>query len=76
MKSYPQILTIEAGGTELHYGLYRELHFFMGCRDLLVRYKQTPIGFVWGMLSAYLTMLVSRRVESNECNKSTFFYQS
>ena len=55
-------LVIEAGRTERHYWRdlwrYRELFLFMAWRDILVRYKQTAIGFLWAILRPFLTMLV------------------
>jgi lipopolysaccharide transport system permease protein len=55
-------LVIEAGRTERHYWKdlwrYRELLFFLVWRDILVRYKQTAIGFAWALLRPFLTMLV------------------
>ncbi|MES2025559.1 MAG: ABC transporter permease [Pseudomonadota bacterium] len=56
------ILVIEAGRSERHYWRdlwrYRELFFFLAWRDILVRYKQTVIGFAWALLRPFLTMLV------------------
>ncbi|MFJ7565815.1 ABC transporter permease [Herminiimonas sp. NPDC097707] len=55
-------LVIEAGRSESHYWRdlwrYRELFFFLAWRDILVRYKQTVIGFAWVLLRPFLTMLV------------------
>lgn len=55
-------LIIEAGRTERHYWLdlwrYRELFYFLAWRDILIRYKQTTIGFLWALLRPFLTMLV------------------
>ena len=55
-------LVIEAGRSERHYWRdlwrYRELFFFLAWRDILVRYKQTVIGFAWALLRPFLTMLV------------------
>ncbi|KAF0126992.1 MAG: ABC transporter [Elusimicrobia bacterium] len=55
-------LIIEAGRTEKHYWLdlwrYRELFYFLAWRDILVRYKQTVIGFVWALIRPFLTMVV------------------
>lgn len=55
-------LVIEAGRSESHYWRdlwrYRELFFFLAWRDILVRYKQTVIGFAWALLRPFLTMLV------------------
>jgi lipopolysaccharide transport system permease protein len=56
------VLVIEAGRTERHYWKdlwrYRELLYFLVWRDILVRYKQTAIGFAWALLRPLLTMLV------------------
>jgi lipopolysaccharide transport system permease protein len=56
------VIVIEAGKTELHYWKdiwrYRELFYFLAWRDILVRYKQTAIGFAWAVLRPLLTMLV------------------
>ena len=53
---------IQAGHTEHHYWKdlwrYRELFYFLAWRDILVRYKQTIIGFSWAMIRPLLTMLV------------------
>lgn len=55
-------LIIEAGRTEKHYWAdlwrYRELFYFLAWRDILVRYKQTVIGFAWALLRPFLTMVV------------------
>jgi len=55
-------LVIEAGKSERHYWRdlwrYRELFYFLAWRDILVRYKQTVIGFLWAILRPLLTMLV------------------
>jgi lipopolysaccharide transport system permease protein len=55
-------LVIEAGRSERHYWRdlwrYRELFFFLAWRDILVRYKQTFIGFAWALLRPFFTMLV------------------
>ena len=55
-------LVIEAGKSERHYWRdvwqYRELFYFLAWRDILVRYKQTIIGFLWAILRPLLTMLV------------------
>ena len=32
---------------------YRELFFFLAWRDILVRYKQTVIGILWGIIIAF-----------------------
>lgn len=55
-------IIIEAGRTERHYWRdlwrYRELFYFLAWRDILVRYKQTVIGFLWAFLRPFLTMVV------------------
>lgn len=55
-------LTIEANYTERHYWRdlwrYRELFYFLAWRDILVRYKQTAVGFLWAVLRPLLTMVV------------------
>jgi lipopolysaccharide transport system permease protein len=55
-------LIIEAGQTEQQYWRdlwrYRELLYFLSWRDILVRYKQTAIGFTWAFLRPFLTMIV------------------
>ena len=60
--SKQNLLIIEAGRTERHYWSdlwrYRELFYFLAWRDILVRYKQTVIGFAWSLLRPLLTMLV------------------
>ena len=62
MKNGPPELTIEAGRAERHYWKdlwrYRELFYFLSWRDILVRYKQTVIGFAWALLRPFLTMIV------------------
>jgi len=37
---------------------YRELFYFLAWRDILVRYKQTIIGFSWALFRPLLTMIV------------------
>jgi lipopolysaccharide transport system permease protein len=37
---------------------YRELFAFLSWRDILVRYKQTAIGMLWGIIRPLLTMIV------------------
>jgi len=55
-------LIIEAGRTEGHYWRdlwrFRELFYILAWRDILVRYKQTVIGFAWAILRPLLTMIV------------------
>jgi len=56
------VLVIEADRTERLYWRdlwrYRELFFFFAWRDLLVRYKQTVVGFSWSLIRPLLTMLI------------------
>jgi lipopolysaccharide transport system permease protein len=58
----PQKLIIEAGRAEKNYWKdiwhYRELFYILSWRDIKVRYKQTVIGALWGVLRPVLTMLV------------------
>jgi lipopolysaccharide transport system permease protein len=37
---------------------FRELFFFLAWRDIIVRYKQTVIGVLWGIIQPLLTMLI------------------
>ncbi len=57
-----QVLIIEAGRSERHYWRdlwrYRELFYILAWRDILVRYKQTIIGFAWALIRPFLTMVV------------------
>jgi lipopolysaccharide transport system permease protein len=59
MSSLPSIV-IQAGRSERHYWRelwrYRELFYFLAWRDVLVRYKQTTIGFAWALLRPLLTL--------------------
>lgn len=61
MRESDQVLLIEAGRAEKHYWrdlwLYRELFYFLAWRDVLVRYKQTLIGFAWALLRPLLTLI-------------------
>jgi lipopolysaccharide transport system permease protein len=55
-------ILIRAGRTERQYWQdlwkYRELFYFLAWRDILVRYKQTTIGFAWALIRPFLTMVV------------------
>ncbi len=55
-------LIIEAGRAEQQYWKdlwnFRELFYFLAWRDILVRYKQTVIGFAWALIRPLLTMIV------------------
>jgi lipopolysaccharide transport system permease protein len=57
-----QRIVIEAGRSESNYWKdlwrYRELFFFLSWRDILVRYKQTVIGILWGILRPVLNTAV------------------
>lgn len=37
---------------------YRELLFFLGWRDVKVRYKQTVLGVAWAIIQPFMTMVV------------------
>src|ERR1700727_606296 len=56
------VVVIEAGRSERHYWAdlwrYRELFRVLAWRDLSVRYKQTVIGVLWGLIRPFLTMRV------------------
>ena len=55
-------LVIESDKQELHYWKdlwrYRELFYFLAWRDILVRYKQTAIGFLWAIIRPLFTTIV------------------
>jgi lipopolysaccharide transport system permease protein len=57
-----QELIIGAGLKEKNYWQdiwrYRELFYFLAWRDIVVRYKQTAIGFIWALIPPFLTMVV------------------
>lgn len=57
-----EVLVIEAGRGERHYWRdlwrYRELLYFLGRRDIAVRYKQTAFGVAWAVVRPLATMLV------------------
>src|SRR5438132_13769548 len=57
-----QRIVIEAGKSESNYWKdlwrYRELFLFLSWRDILVRYKQTVIGILWGILRPVLNTAV------------------
>lgn len=60
--SESETIVIEAGRAERHYWRdlwrYRELFYFLAWRDILVRYKQTVIGFLWALIRPLLTTIV------------------
>jgi len=62
MMKHQTEIVIEAGHRTKRYWqdlwLFRELFYFMAWRDIIVRYKQTAIGYVWAVLSPLLTMTV------------------
>jgi lipopolysaccharide transport system permease protein len=64
-----QKLVIKAGQTEQQYWRdlwkYRELFYFLAWRDILVRYKQTAIGFAWALIRPFLAMVVFTVVFGN-----------
>jgi lipopolysaccharide transport system permease protein len=53
---------IEPGRTSGHYWRdlwrYRELMFFLGWRDITVRYKQAALGAAWAVIQPVVTMIV------------------
>lgn len=55
------MLVIEAKKSKIKYWKelweYRELVFFLTWRDLLVRYKQTIVGFLWHFLKPFLMLI-------------------
>lgn len=55
-------LIIEAGRGERLYWRdlwrYRELFYLLSWRDILVRYKQTAIGVLWGLIRPILTLSI------------------
>jgi lipopolysaccharide transport system permease protein len=60
-QDHPELL-IRAGQVERQYWKdlwkYRELFYFLAWRDILVRYKQTTIGFAWALIRPFLGMVV------------------
>src|SRR5678815_5465996 len=62
MRASSEETVIAAGRTGQRYlqdlWRYRELFYFLAWRDLLVRYKQTVVGFSWAFVRPLLTMLV------------------
>jgi lipopolysaccharide transport system permease protein len=57
-----ELLTIEAGRSELHYWRdiwrYRELMYFFAVRDISVRYRQTLLGVAWVVVRPLLAMAI------------------
>ena len=55
-------LVIEPGRSKKNYWSdlwnYRELFLFLSWRDILVRYKQTVLGVLWGVLRPLLTIVI------------------
>ena len=47
---------------------YRELFYFLAWRDVLVRYKQTVIGFAWALLRPLFMMIVFTIIFGNLAN--------
>ncbi len=60
-RPHSPIIVVEAGKAEGQYyrdlWRYRDLFFLFMWRDILVRYKQTALGVLWGVLRPLLTML-------------------
>lgn len=61
MKKFGELI-IEAGSIEKNYWhnlwAYKGLLYVLTRRDILVRYKQTIIGFGWALIRPFLTMVV------------------
>lgn len=61
MKKFDELI-IEPGAIEKNYWhdlwAYRGLLYVLARRDILVRYKQTIIGFGWALIRPFLTMVV------------------
>jgi lipopolysaccharide transport system permease protein len=57
-----RMLVLEAGRAERHYWrdiwAYRELFAILAWRDVAVRYKQTVVGVLWGLIRPFLTMVI------------------
>lgn len=55
-------LIIEPGRVEKNYWTdlwrFRDLFYILSWRDIKVRYKQTVIGVLWGIIRPFLTMIV------------------
>jgi len=55
-------IVIEAGTADRHYWKdiwnYREVLYFLAWRDVVIRYKQTVVGFLWTFIRPVLTMLI------------------
>ncbi len=70
-----QTLIIEAGRKQTIFlrdlWNYRELFFFLAWRDLIVRYKQTIIGFLWAILRPFMTMVILTIVFNSIANISS-----
>ena len=53
-------IVLEPGSTDRHYWRdlwnYRGLFGILAWRDVLVRYKQTPIGVAWSVIRPLLTL--------------------
>ena len=57
----PMVIRAARGWRSLRLGeiwQYRELMWFLACRDIKVRYKQTLFGAAWAVLVPFLTMVV------------------
>jgi lipopolysaccharide transport system permease protein len=65
---------IEPGQSSSHYWRdlwrYRELLFFLGWRDVTVRYKQAALGATWALIQPLITMVVFTFVFSNLAHMS------
>ena len=51
--------------------IYRELVFFLTWRDVIVRYKQTVLGFAWAIINPLINMIVLQVVFGNFAGMGT-----
>jgi lipopolysaccharide transport system permease protein len=51
--------------------VYRELIFFLTWRDVIVRYKQTVLGFAWAIINPLINMIVLQVVFGNFAGMGT-----
>jgi lipopolysaccharide transport system permease protein len=62
-------ITIEAGKSDKYYWkdvwTYRELFYFLAWRDIIVKFKQTKLGFLWAFLQPFLTLIILTVIFSN-----------
>lgn len=57
-----ELTLIEANGSDKNYWIdlwrFRELFYVLAKRDVVVRYKQTIIGFSWALIRPFITMVI------------------